>query len=134
MPKVISPRVIPQVPRKIEAATKCNFSSVVTLIYEDLEPSYVIWAEGTYCSGANGIFPRWFRRSSICEGPLSCALLNAGELLYPPDNVNWTFIKTHPLWHILELKFAQLPIDSKFDSVRDYVTEQKAKWTLSDIT
>ncbi len=134
MPKIVSPRRIAPVPRKADVATKCNLSSVVMLVYEDLEPSYIIWAEGTCCSGTNGIFPRWFQRFSVCRGPLTCSLLDAGELLYPPDDELWEPLKTYPLWNILELKFAILPMDVKFDSIREYVMAQQLKWNLSNRT
>lgn len=134
MAKIASPRRIALAPRETDVVTKCNLSSVIMLIYEDLEPSYIIWAEGTCCSGANGIFPRWFLRPSVCNGPLNCALLDSGELLYPPDITLWEPLKKHPLWSVLQLKFAVLPTDAKFDSIREYVLAQQLKWTLSDRT
>jgi len=107
----------------------CVLGDVVTLECVNDVIDFAVWDRAAKCAGSKGIFPMWFRASSVCLGPHDCFLLRSGALLYPPDKAVWFPLLDTPDWEqTLKPMFSSLPVDAKFDSVREHVVEQKRRW------
>lgn len=120
------------VPRESNDHVSCVLGNVVTLEREGDIIDFVVWDPRSICSGLKGIFPEWCRAPSVCSSPLDCVLLKSGALLYPPDKGVWFPMIDRPDWEqTLKPMFSSLPLDAKFDSIREHVMAQKQRWGLA---
>lgn len=110
----------------------CVLDGVVTLDSNKQDIDFAVWSRDSRCAGTKGIFPLWYRASSVCPGPSNCSLLKSGALMYPPDSDVWLPLLDTPDWDTkIKSMFSSLPQGTKFDSIREHVMEEKRRWGIA---